>query len=128
MSVESPRIQYGLLYKRKGRMLGIEKTCNGDDRYACGEHTYTLSEWMFDEPWLLDDVEKVLMAKWSSEEWYNSDFENPVNPYAPEDLVVMKIVTITTEMESNVKDELEVVNKNLKKQGYAEIDVKKYLK
>jgi hypothetical protein len=127
MSVESPKIQYGLIYKKKDRMLGIEKAYNGDDRYACGEYTYKLSEWLDEEPWLLDDLNKVLMAKWASEEWYNSSYEEPVNPYHPTDLEIIKVVTIVTTMESDVLEELEVVNENLKEQGYAPINVKKYV-
>lgn len=124
--MESPRVQYGLVYKKKDRILGIESKYNGEDRYACGEYTWTLNEWS-DEPWLLEDLNKVLMAKWSSEEWYNSNYEEPVNPYHPTDLEVIKVVTITTPMESDTLEELEVVNEKLKEQGYAEIDVKKYV-
>lgn len=126
--MESNEVKYGLLLKKKGRILGIEIIPNGDDRYACGEFTYQLDEWSSDTPWLVDSYEQALMAKWTSEEWYNSSYEEPVNPYHPLELDIIKVITIRVPAEGTIESELEVVNNKLKTQGYATIDIEDYKK
>jgi hypothetical protein len=125
--METTKVQYGLKLKKKDRILGIERTYNGDDRYACGEYTYRLDEWCGDKPWLVDSYDDVVMAKWVSEEWYNSEYESPVNPYNPLDLEIIKVVTITVVKETDLEDEIDLVNEQLKVQGYSTIDKEDYL-
>jgi hypothetical protein len=118
VSMESPKIQYGLMYQDK-HLLSCRKTIEED-----GLEWYRLDD--VGEPWLLEDYEKVVMAKWASEDYYNSSYDEPVNPYHPLDLVVVKVVTIMTYTNNEPDDELELVNKKLKEQGYATINRKKY--
>jgi hypothetical protein len=121
------KVQYGLILKKKDRILGIEKTHNGDDRQHGGEYTYRLDEWSEDK-WFVNTYEEALMAKWVSEEWYNSSHEEPVNPYHPQELEVIKVATIIVNQEEDVEEELTIVNEKLKQLGYATLDVEKYKK
>lgn len=124
--IDEPRLQYGLKIVGKERLLGVEIKHNGEDRVACGEYTYQLDEWS-EDTWLMEDYNSVVMAKWTSEEWYNSSYDEPVNPYHPLELEIVKIVTITTVKDSDIKDEIEEVNAKLKEQGYNEIDADDYV-
>jgi hypothetical protein len=123
--MESTKVTYGLKLKDKDRLLGIKKTHN-EGKSNCGEYTFQLDEWE-DEKWFVDDEFVVLMAKWTSEVWYNSSYEAPVNPYHPLELEVVKVVSIYVSKETNVIDELAMVNLELKEKGYAEIDEDDYL-
>lgn len=119
------KIYYGLKLKDKDRVLGIRKEPNVDKSYA-NEYSYYLDEWE-EEKWMTEDYDMVVMAKWTSEDWYNSTYEEPVNPYHPLELEIIKTVTITVVKETDIADEIELVNQKLKKQGYATIDKKDYI-
>jgi hypothetical protein len=117
--MESPKIQYGLSY-RDEYVLGYRKHIEMD-----GKEWFQLVGKDEGEPWLVDDIELAIMTKWSSENYINSSYDEPVNPYHSLDLQVIKIVTITTVADSDPYDEVNLVNEKLKAQGYATLDFDK---
>lgn len=123
--MEESKISYGLKLKGKDRVLGVRKEYN-EGKYFANGYSYYLDEWE-DEKWTVEDYDKVVMAKWTSEDWYNSSYDEPVNPYHPLELEIIKIVTITVIKETDLEDEVEIVNQKLKSQGYSIIELKDYL-
>jgi hypothetical protein len=80
---------YGLRYKPKNIILGVEITSN-TGCHDCGDDTYTLSEHV-DVPWIVEDELNAAYVKMFSTQWYNAGYKTPVNDYKPEDLEVVKI-------------------------------------
>lgn len=68
------------------------------------------------KPWLVEDFETACYAKWVSTEWYNSNYERPVNPLDTANLEIVKVVTTAVVKESELEDEVELVNEILKKE------------
>lgn len=116
--MESPKIQYGLSY-RDEYILCCRKMFEEDEE----REYYILDD--VGEHWLVDDKDLAVMTKWASQDYINSSYDEPVNPYHSLDLQVIKVVTITTVADSDPYDEVNFVNEKLESQGYATLDIDK---
>jgi hypothetical protein len=118
------KIQYGLRYRKTGDMLHYY-TVDNDSHYAVNKsHYLTHKEDEGEGLWLLDKFEDVIMTRWVSEEWYNSRYDSPVNPYSAYDTEIVKVVTMLVTKDANTEYEIEVVNSRLKEGGWATLDEK----
>lgn len=114
--------KYGLRSKKTGDIIRYYKEENEDKQFCNKESFYLTDDWRGQEEWYADTLEDALYVKWTSEEWYSSTYETPVNPLRPEDLEVFKVVTITGSQEMSREDEIKIVNERLRKEGYSEIN------
>lgn len=105
-------IEYGLKLKDEDGLVAYhipeERAC-----YLCRTGA---------KPWIVDDFETACYAKWVSTEWYNADYEHPVNPFDTAKLEVVKVVTTAVVKESELEDEVELVNEMLKKSHQQPLD------
>lgn len=69
---------YALWHVKEGILLSIFALPNTGD--CCGDNSYELS--MYDgNIWAVNDFDIAEKASKSSEPWYNSSYESPINPY-----------------------------------------------
>jgi len=95
-------IKYGLRLKNTGELLGVSASSNeGSD--CCVDTAYTLSTGC-DNQWLVEDKLQAAYVRMFSTEWYNADYDTPINPYKPEEVEVVKVtMNIKVEPTENIK-------------------------
>jgi len=88
-------IRYGLKHKKYG-ILGVEISYNDESSsdnkdFFCCAIRYELSVY-YDAPWMVEEKELVkdILSENYDIEWYNSSYEQPVNPYDRKDLEIVK--------------------------------------
>jgi hypothetical protein len=91
---------YGLRDKKTKELVGVSTSSNAGG-YCCGEFTYTLCKHA-DIPWIVEDKLTATYVKYNSTNWYNADYETPVNELDPDTLEVVKIETKATSTEDLV--------------------------
>lgn len=69
--------QFGIFYHKTGRLLTLEETSNGEDRYACNETSVKLSDDGTLPEYLVDDLETAVYVFNTDTSWYNSSREHP---------------------------------------------------
>lgn len=118
----SMEIRYGLMHKDTGEWVQYYSLQN-EGIYAESQ-SYYLTEKSHEgiDIWLVDSLEQAVYAKWVSTEWYNAQYETPVNPLHVSDLVVAKYITFSVPKEITIVEEERMVNEMLEKQGYAKLD------
>lgn len=88
---------YGLLHKKSKELLGVYGKHTDAD---CSVGTiYTLS-CSIDKPWIVGDLLTASYVRKFSTNWYNADYETPINPYKPEELSVVQIEMFANEVET----------------------------
>ena len=91
--MENKIIKYGLLLKKKNKILGFYQTSNEGSQF-CNDNTTYLSEHE-DNIWSVDDPVIAEYVRNFSTEWYNADFETPKHDFKSNKLQVVKIEVIT---------------------------------
>lgn len=83
---------YALWHVKEGILLSVVETPNTGD--FCVDTSYTLS--MYDgNIWSVNDFDIAEKASKSSTPWYNSSYEEPINPYVQNCKVVrLEIVEV----------------------------------
>jgi hypothetical protein len=114
--------KYALYNSNTDELVRYYTEDNSDNNHSVNEsHYLDDTHYRGKEIWLVDDYETALMAKWTSEEWYNAKYETPVNPFHPKDLSVVTYMEIMYGTGGGVEEEVKKVNQILNKQGYGEL-------
>jgi hypothetical protein len=81
---------YGLRDKKSGKLVGFRVESNEGGEF-CNPESCTL-EFNEDNIWIAKTKLEASYARLISTEWFNSDYESPINEIDPETLEVVKIV------------------------------------
>lgn len=69
-------IKYGILLP-DGTLARLKVKYNGDDRYACGENSYKLTDDTDCKEWLVNDLKIISETLIENTPWYNTDDNLP---------------------------------------------------
>lgn len=86
-------VKYGLMHIAKNKILGYEAEVL-DAEFTVGiAHSLSTDE---DNEWLVDNAEHAEYVRQNSTEYYNADYDTPVNEYKPEELKVVMVLKVVT--------------------------------
>ena len=80
---------FAVKYKKTGKVLGFSTSANQGE--FCVDVTYEFWEYS-DNIWVVADRRVAERAASSTSEWYNADFDTPMNAYVGECEVVEVVV------------------------------------
>lgn len=92
------KIGYGLRHIKSGKVLGYCLQSNSGGEFCCSEQ-HILSDSEYDRMWIVEDKLTAGYVRMFSTPWYNAGYETPTNNFKSEELEVVEIKTIVSDVQ-----------------------------